>query len=126
MFNKTIDLDLAKKKILLDTIREFAENRDYEVREEVNGPKHQLVVYDRKPESSFLVSSLEMFAGSSLLPDRVRLESKITELEDKLGVSVLGEVMMKGSNYVNRRPSKRDTLRCKDIFEAFFQKISSI
>ncbi len=84
-----------------------------------------MVVYDRKPESSFLVSSLEMFGGSSLLPDRVRLESTIVELDDQLSVSVLGEVMMKGSNYVNKRPSKRDALRCEDIFEAFIQKISS-
>lgn len=126
MLNKTIKIDLAKKEILLDTIREFAEKRDYVLREKVDGPKHLLVVYDRKPESSFLISSLEMFAGSSLLPDRVRLESTITEIEDQLGVAILGEVMMKGSNYVNRRPSKRDALRCEDFFEAFIQKISSI
>ncbi len=125
MLNKTIKLDLAKKEILLDTIREYAENRAYVVRENVDGPKHLMVVYDRKPESSFLVSSLEMFGGSSLLPDRVRLESTIVELDDQLSVSVLGEVMMKGSNYVNKRPRKRDALRCEDIFEAFIQKISS-
>lgn len=127
MLNKTIKIDLAKKEILLDTIREFAEKRDYVLREKkINESKYLLVIYDRKPESSFLISSLEMFAGSSLLPDRVRLESTITEIEDQLGVAILGEVMMKGSNYVNRRPSKRDALRCEDFFEAFIQKISSI
>lgn len=126
MLNKTIKIDLAKKEILLDTIREFAEKRDYVLREKVDESKYLLVIYDRKPESSFLISSLEMFAGSSLLPDRVRLESTITEIEDQLGVAILGEVMMKGSNYVNRRPSKRDALRCEDFFEAFIQKISSI
>ena len=126
MLNKTIKLDLGKKEILLDTIREFAENRGYVLREKVDEPILLLVIYDRKPESSFLISSLEMFAGNSLLPDRVRLESTITELEDQLEVSILGEVMMKGYNYVNRRPSKRNALRCEDIFEAVIQKISSI
>ena len=119
MLNKTIKLDLEKKEILLDNIRDFAEKRGYVLREKVDEPRHLLVVYDRKPESSFLISSLEMFTGNSLLPDRVRLASTITEIEGQFEVAVLGEVMMKGSNYVNRRPSKRDTLRCEDIFEAF-------
>lgn len=93
------------------------------LREKINEPKQLLVIYDRLPESSFLISSLEMSARISLLPDRVRLESTITEIEDQLSVSVLDEGIMKDSNYVNRRPSKRDALRREDIFEAFILKI---
>lgn len=126
MLDNTIKIDLEKKDILLNTIREFAEKRGYVLREKVAEPKHLLVIYNRQPESSFLLSTLEIIGGNSLLPDRVRLESIITEIEDQLEVSVKGDVMMKEINYVNKRPSKRDVLRCEDVFEAFIKKITCI
>ena len=126
MLDKTIKIDLEKKGILINTVREFADKRGYVLRERVDEPKHLLVIYNRQPESSFLLSTLEMFGGNSLLPGRIRLESTITETEDQLKLFVKGEVIMKEINYINKRPNKRDALRCEDIFEEFIQKILSI
>lgn len=126
MISKTITMEPEKLKILLDTIRGFAERRDHILREEVKGPKHTFAIYDRDVQSGILFNSLEMFVGNSLIPERIRLKGTIFRTRTGLEVTVRGDVIMNEYNTVNDRSRRRDALRCKALFEVFIDKITSI
>jgi hypothetical protein len=126
MISKNITIEPEKQEKLLQTIREYAKNRNYVLREEIEENKHIFAIYDRERDRATFTSTLQVFLGNSLIPERIRLKGSILKTNSSLEVNVRGDVMMNEFNYINDRPKRRDALRCETIFDNFINKINHI
>jgi hypothetical protein len=126
MISKTLLIDQEKEEVLKDAIREFAERTGYILTEEVEDSGHIFTIYNRKKDSGMFMSTLQIFVGSSFMPERIRIMCSIKPKENTLEVAVRGDVMMNEFNYVNDRPKRRDKLRCEDLFEFFTNKVIDV
>ena len=126
MFTKTIYIEKDKYAILLNSIRDFADKKNYKLTEQVEELKHIFAIYNSYFESIAVINALEMMVGSSLIPERIRIMGIISWTHNNLEVMVKGEILMNLFNYVNDKPRKMDALRCEDLFNKFIKKISNL
>ena len=126
MISKNFTLEPEKQDKLLHAIREFAKNRNYVLKEKVEGNKLIFAIYDRERERATFMNTLQVFMGNALIPERIRLKGSILKTNSSLEVNLRGDVIMNEFNYVNDRPRRRDALRCETIFDDFINKINHI
>lgn len=110
----------------LDITRGYAKKRGFTFREEFEDSIYTFAIYDRDIRSAYLFDTVEMFVGSSLIPERIRIKGRIIKKPQAIEVNLRGDVMMNMYNYVNDRPKRRDVLRCEDLFNDFINEINSV
>ena len=124
MLRKKLLLENRTKEHLFQKIREFSEKRDYLIYERDEGAVHVFEIFDQTLKSGMMEDVMGFFVGNSFLPSRIRIEVRAINIGEKLAVTVKGDVMMNVHNYIKNRPNRKDTVKCRAVFNSFIDSMS--
>ena len=123
MFSKKIIIGTPKLEDFFRKIREFCKSRDYLLNEHAEGAVRVFEIYDQALKSGMLEDVMGFFVGNSFFPSRIRIEVRAIEMGEELVVTVNGDVIMNVHDIIKNRPNRKDTVKCRSIFNSFIDSI---
>jgi hypothetical protein len=126
MNDKTIILKYIELKEVIEKTVSYAKGRGFPVSIESTNNIKKYYIFNKKPESAAVISSVEMFIGLSIIPERLCLELMFKKIGDSVEVKIGYEILMRQFDIVNTKPKNRDIKRGEVFQDSFLQYITNL
>lgn len=122
---ETVTLTRTGSDEVVEKVRDYSERRGFQFRP-IPEEQNAYHILNKKPESSAILSSVELLVGISQLPERLRLKMLVEEKDGGVEVKLGYEVIMRQFEIVNNRPSKRDEVRGAILLDGFLEYFKTL